>query len=57
MGSVEMLHFKMPGVVKTNDHVIANVTTPISDPIADKIAVNAPAASKTAVVSSMVPNT
>src|ERR1700732_586657 len=35
IGSVERLHFTTPGVEKKNDHVIAKVPIPISDPRAD----------------------
>src|SRR5215472_3069478 len=44
IGSVDKLHLTTPGVVKKNDQVIANVITPISEPAADKIGLNAPAA-------------
>ena len=55
IGSVDMLHLTTPGVVKKNDHVIANVTMPISEPTADKIGLKAPAASSTAVANSTTP--
>ncbi len=35
IGSVDMLHLTTPGVEKKNDHVIANVTIPISEPSAN----------------------
>src|SRR6202000_2311213 len=56
IGSVERLHFTTPGVVKKKDQVIAKVPTPISDPAADKIGTNAPAASSAAVKSSTTPS-
>ena len=57
MGSVEMLHLTTPGVVKKNDHVMINVPVPINALRADRIGMNAPAASNTAVVSSITPRT
>ena len=44
IGSVEKLHLTTPGVVKKNDQVMAKVTTPISEPMADCSGLNAPAA-------------
>lgn len=55
MGSVDILHLTTPGVVKKNDHVMMKVPTPINEPIADRIGMNAPAASNAAVVSSTTP--
>src|SRR6516162_9360481 len=57
IGSVDRLHLTTPGVVKKNDHVMAKVTTPISDPIADSSGLNAPAASSAAITSSATPST
>src|SRR6516165_8780284 len=57
IGSVDKLHFTTPGVVKKNDHVMANVITPISAPMADRTGLNAPAASSTAMPSSDTPRT
>src|SRR5258708_28077939 len=45
IGSVDKLHFTTPGVVKKKDHVIAKATTPITEPTADRLGLNAPAAS------------
>jgi hypothetical protein len=56
MGSVDMLHLTTPGVVKKNDHVMMKVPTPINEPIADRMGMNAPAASNAAVVSSITPS-
>src|SRR5262249_14689933 len=56
IGSVDRLHFTTPGVVKKNDHVIAKVTTPISEPIADRSGLKAPAASSAAMVNSTTPS-
>src|SRR5258705_645863 len=55
IGSVDKLHLTTPGVVKKNDHVIAKVTTPISEPTADKIGLKAPAASSAAMANSTTP--
>ena len=44
IGSVDKLHLTTPGVVKKNDHVMEKVTRPNSEPTADKIGLNAPAA-------------
>ena len=55
IGSVDRLHFTTPGVVKKNDQVTAKVTTPISEPAADKIGLNAPAARSAAMRSSAAP--
>src|SRR3977135_2904704 len=55
IGSVDKLHFTTPGVVKKKDHVIAKVNTPISEPTADKIGLNAPAASSAAIPNSTTP--
>src|ERR1700733_1316610 len=55
IGSVDTLHLTTPGVVKKNDHVIAKVTTPINEPTADKIGLNAPAARSAAMPSSTTP--
>jgi hypothetical protein len=55
IGSVDMLHLTTPGVVKKNDHVIANVPIPINEPSADRIGTNAPAARIAAVVNSIMP--
>ncbi len=49
IGSVDRLHLTTPGVVKKNDHVMAKVITPISEPIADRIGLNAPAARSAAM--------
>ena len=57
IGSVDKLHFTTPGVVKKKDHVIAKVTTPISEPTADRIGLNAPAASSAAITNSTTPRT
>src|SRR5260370_40147999 len=57
IGSVDKLHFTTPGVVKKKDHVIAKVTTPISEPTADNIGLNAPAASSAAMPNSATPRT
>jgi hypothetical protein len=57
IGSVDKLHFTTPGVVKKKDHVIAKVTTPISEPTADRIGLNAPAASSAAIPNSTTPPT
>jgi hypothetical protein len=57
IGSVEMLHLTTPGVVKKNDQVTTKVTTPMSDPNADSIGLNAPAASKIAMINSVTPRT
>src|SRR6476660_4703667 len=56
-GSVDKLHFTIPGVVKKKDHVIAKVTTPISEPTADRIGLNAPATSSAAIPNSATPRT
>jgi hypothetical protein len=56
IGSVERLHWTTPGVVKKNDHVIANVPIPINAPSADRIGINAPAARRAAVVNSIMPS-
>src|SRR6516225_434720 len=56
IGSVERLHLTTPGVVKKNDHVIANVPIPINEPSADRIGINAPAARRAAVVNSTMPS-
>ena len=55
IGSVEMLHLTTPGVVKKNDQVMINVSVPIKALRAERKGMNAPAASNTAVVSSIVP--
>ena len=55
MGSVDKLHLTAPGVVKKNDHVMIKVPTPIKEPIADRMGMNAPTASNVAVVSSTTP--
>ena len=55
IGSVDKLHLTTPGVVKKNDHVIAKVPTPISEPTADKMGLKAPAASSAAVANSTTP--
>jgi len=55
IGSVDKLHLTTPGVVKKNDQVIANVITPISEPAADKIGLNAPAARSAAIANSTTP--
>src|SRR3981081_3737154 len=55
IGSVDKLHLTTPGVVKKNDHVTAKVTTPISQPTADKIGLKAPAASSAAMANSTTP--
>src|SRR5262249_27208551 len=57
IGSVDKLHLTTPGVVKKNDHVIAKVTTPISEPTADKMGLKAPAASSDAMANSETPRT
>src|SRR5258705_4495347 len=54
IASVDKLHLTTPGVVK-NDHVIAKLTTPISEPTADKIGLKAPAASSAAMANSTTP--
>src|SRR5262249_15236452 len=41
IGSVDTLHLTTPGVEKKNDHVIANVPSPINEPSADRIGINA----------------
>src|SRR5262249_52222566 len=56
IGSVDTLHLTTPGVVKKNDHVIANVPIPINEPSADRIGINAPAARRAAVVNSTMPS-
>ena len=56
IGSVDRLHLTTPGVVKKNDHVIANVPIPINEPSADRIGTNAPAARRAAVVNSTKPS-
>jgi hypothetical protein len=56
IGSVDKLHLTTPGVVKKNDHVIANVPIPINEPSADRIGINAPAARRAAVVNSIMPS-
>src|SRR5690349_553487 len=56
MGSVERLHLTTPGVEKKNDHVIANVPIPISEPRADRSGMKAPATRRAAVVSSTMPS-
>src|SRR5262245_3539507 len=55
IGSVEMLHFTTPGVVKKKDQVIANVTTPRNEPKAERTGLNAPAASSAAITNSATP--
>src|SRR4029453_18349193 len=55
IGSVDKLHLTTPGVVKKNDQVMAKVTTPISEPAADKIGLNAPAARSAAITNSTTP--
>src|SRR5712672_652446 len=55
IGSVDKLHLTTPGGVKNNDHVVAKVTTPISEPTADKIGLEAPAASSAAMANSTTP--
>ena len=55
IGSVDQLHLTTPGVVKKNDHVMANVTMPISEPMADRIGLNAPAARSAAMPNSATP--
>src|SRR5215813_15106711 len=57
MGSVDRLHLTTPGVVKKKDHVTAKVITPISEPTADRIGLNAPNARSTAIPSSETPST
>src|SRR5260370_33482625 len=56
MGSVDTLHLTTPGVEKKNDHVIANVPIPINEPSADRSGINAPAARRAPVVSSIMPS-
>src|SRR6478672_7422132 len=56
IGSADTLHLTTPGVEKKNDHVIANVPTPINEPSADRIGINAPAARRAAVVNSIMPS-
>ena len=56
IGSVDMLHLTTPGVEKKNDHVVANLPIPISEPSADRIGINAPAARIAAVVNSIMPS-
>ena len=55
IGSVDQLHLTTPGVVKKNDHVMANVIMPISEPTADRIGLNAPAARSAAMPNSVTP--
>src|SRR2546427_6513 len=55
IGSVDKLHLTTPGVVKKNDHVMAKVTIPISEPMADKIGLNAPATRSAAMPNSTTP--
>jgi hypothetical protein len=55
IGSVDKLHLTTPGVVKKNDHVTAKVSTPISEPTAENIELNAPAASSAAMPNSTTP--
>src|SRR5215510_693633 len=55
IGSVDRLHLTSPGVVKKNDQVVAKVITPISEPMADKIGLNAPAARSAAIPNSTTP--
>src|SRR3954471_24811497 len=55
IGSVERLHFTTPGVVKKKDHVIAKVTTPRSEPKAERSGLNAPATSSAAITNSATP--
>src|SRR5258707_6245524 len=57
IGSVDKLHFTTPGVVKKKDHVIAKVTAPIREPTAERIGLNAPAASSAAITNSTTPRT
>ena len=57
IGSVDRLHFTTPGVVTKNDQVIAKLTMPISEPAADRIGLNAPAASSAAMANSVTPRT
>ena len=47
----------IPGVVKKKDQVIAKVATPISEPTADRIGLNAPATSSAAIPNSATPRT
>src|SRR6201995_1922454 len=55
IGSVDKLHLTTPGVVKKNDHVMAKVTIPISEPTADRIRLNPPAPRSAAIVNSATP--
>ena len=55
IGSVDKLHLTTSGVVKKNDHVMAKVTIPISEPMADKIGLNAPATRSAAIPNSTTP--
>src|SRR3984957_7660290 len=55
IGSVDQLHLTTLGVVKKNDHVIANVITPIKEPTTDRIGLKAPATSNAAMASSAAP--
>ena len=57
IGSVEKLHLTTPGVVKKKDHVIAKVTTPISEPTAYRNGLKAPATSSAAMANSATPRT
>src|ERR1700688_323116 len=57
IGSVDKLHLTTPGVVKKNDHVTAKVSTPNSEPAADRIGWKAPAARSAAMPSSAPPRT
>src|SRR5712672_214374 len=55
MGSVDRLHFTTPGVVKKNDQVMKKVTMPITEPMADRTGLNAPAARSAAIPNSATP--
>ena len=56
IGYVYTIHLTTPGVENKNDHVIANVPSPINEPSADRIGMNAPAARNAAVVNSITPS-
>jgi hypothetical protein len=49
-GSVEKLHLTTSGVVKKNDHVMAKVPAPISEPMAESTGMTDPAARRTAIL-------
>ena len=55
IGLVDKLHLTTSGVVKKNDHVMVKVTIPISEPMADKIGLNAPATRSAAIPNSTTP--